>query len=245
MKKNLFLQDCRSGEALAQLFEGLHDVLFFVKNRDCELVAGNQLLLEHMGLTSIDELAAVNDFDVFSTELAQQYRDDDQEVMNSGVAKRQIIELFPNYLGDLTWFITSKIPLFDNDGQVCGLCGTLERYEGSHQFLRPFKEITKALDYIKDNYKTKISTNHLADLAGLSLRQFENRFKEVFDCTPYKYVIKLRILESCKMLMNKNVNISETALELGFYDQSAFSNTFKKHLGVTPLKYIRNHKSSK
>ena len=239
---DIFLGQCRLDQSMINLFDGLAGILFFVKNKDSQIVIGNQLLAEHMGFSSVSELQGKDDFDVFPIELAEQYRKDDLEVMRSGKGKRDIIELFPNYLGDLTWFITSKNPLYNTDGDVCGLCGTLTRYENSDQFIRPFKEISLALDYLKKHYCEKISNEQLAQVAGLSVRQFEMRFKEIFSCTAHQYIIKLRILKSCKFLIKQNLTIGEVALEMGFYDQSAFSRTFKKHVGMSPMKYIKNHR---
>ena len=91
------------------------------------------------------------------------------------------------------------------------------------------------------NYE-KISNVKLAEMTGISVRQFERRFKSVFSTTPHKYALKLRIFKACESLLNKNVTIAELALELGFYDQSAFSNTFKKHVGLSPLQYVSKNR---
>ena len=242
MKSDEFLKQCRLDKSFIGLFDGLTGILFFVKNKDSQIITGNQLLAEHMGFANIVDLIGKDDFDVFPVELAEQYRKDDLEVMASGNAKDQIIELFPNYLGDLAWFVTRKTPLCNEQGEVCGLSGTLSRYENSDHFMRPFKEISRALDYLKEHYCEKISNMQLAEIAGVSVRQFEIRFKEIFDCTAHQYMIKLRILKSCKLLLKRNMTISEVGLELGFYDQSAFSHTFKKQIGTSPMKYIKKHR---
>lgn len=241
MRKNIE-KLCLSQNFLS-LFEGLNDVLFFVKNEKCEIISANKLLAEHMGFDTTEELIGKNDFDIFPHELANQYRKDDMEVMKSKQPKYNIVELFPNYIGDLSWFSTSKIPLLDSNGKVAGVCGTLVHYENSNQLIRPYKEISKALEYIKENYATKLSNKQLAEMAGLSVRQFEIRFKEIFNCTVRQYIIKLKVLHSCKLLTKRNMNIAEVAYELGFCDQSSFSNTFKKQIGLTPLKYISKFKS--
>jgi len=224
---------------VVELFEGVHDVLFFVKNKDCEIIAANQLLSQHMGYDLISNLIGKNDFDIFPYELATQYRKDDLEILKSAIPKYNIIELFPNYLGDLNWFKTSKIPLFNQAGKVEGICGTLIPYENSDRLVRPYKEIYRALEYIKSHYCEKLSNKKLANIAGLSVRQFEVRFKGIFNCTVRQYIIKLKILKSCKMLTQQNMSIAEVAYDLGFCDQSLFTNTFKKHIGITPLKYIK------
>ena len=242
MVKDDFLQECVFSEGLLKLLENMKGVLFFVKNRKCELVRCNLLLAEHCGFSSVEGWTnAQDDFSIFQTELAEHYRLDDLEVLESGLAKENIVELFPNYLGDLAWFVTTKIPLFDANGNVRGLCGILQNYENSSNLGRPLGEIAEALEYIKKNYTKKISNADLAGEVGLSVRQFENRFKEVFGTTPHKYVLKLRVLKACDLLLSKNVTILEVANQLGFYDQSAFNLHFKSQIGLTPLKYIKKH----
>jgi len=243
MNKTAFLKDCQMSLDILRGFMDIKGLLFFLKNRKCELVWCNLLLAEHCGFSSIEECcAAQNDFNIHSTELAEQYREDDLEVIKTGHIKENIVELFPNYLGDLNWFVTTKVPLLNNQGEALGLYGVMQAYEHSSKLVRPLGEVSKALDYIRDNYCTKkISNKTLAGEAGLSVRQFENRFKEVFKTTPHQYIIKLKILKACDILLSRNLTIIEVAAELGFYDQSAFNLHFKRHVGMTPLKYIKKH----
>jgi len=222
-----------------ELFEGIKGVLFFLKSADCRIVSGNQLFAEHCGYEDAEALNGRSDFEIFPTEIAQQFRNDDLEVMQSKVAKQDVIELFPNYLGDLEWFVTNKIPLFDQAGTVVGLCGTCQIYEGSSHTMRPYKELYPAMQHIKTRLKQKLSNKELAAISGLSVRQFERRFKQIFHCSAHQYILKLRILKSCDLLLSCNMTIADVALEMGFYDQCAFSNQFKKIIGVSPLKYLK------
>ncbi|MCM8534045.1 MAG: AraC family transcriptional regulator [Lentisphaeraceae bacterium] len=228
-------------ENFIKLFESTKGILFFVKDKNCKLVTGNRLLVEHLGFSDKDEILGKSDFEIFPQELAERYFEDDQDVIKSRKAKENIVEVFPNYLGDLSWFVTCKIPLFDTNGDISGLCGILQSYDNSNSYARPLKEISKALEFIKDNYMKKISNEYLAGLCKLSVRQFENRFKEIFKVTPHQYLIKLKILKSCDILLTEDVPIIDVALDLGFYDQSAFTAHFKKQIGITPHQYIKKH----
>ncbi len=239
-----FLQDCMMSMDFVRVFDDIKGVLFFIKNQNCDLVWCNLRLAEHCGFSNVEDLVnAQDDFNIHSTEMAEQYRTDDLEVMKSGLVKEGIIELFPNYLGDLSWFVTKKIPLFNKAGEVIGLYGIMQTYENSAKLGRPLGEISKALEYIKAHFTEKISNQALAKQCGLSVRPFEKRFKEIFNSSPHQYIIKLRILKACDLLLSKNKTIIEVATDLGFYDQSAFNLHFKKHTGTTPLKYIKKHSS--
>jgi AraC-like DNA-binding protein len=237
------LNDFILSESFIKLFESTKGILFFIKDKSCKLITGNDLLVKHLGFSSKEEIRGKSDFEIFSQELAERYFEDDLEVIHSCKAKENIVEVFPNYLGVLSWFVTCKIPLFNTKGEIAGLCGILQSYDNSNSYTRPLKEIAPALEYIKDHYMKKVSNEFLAELCKLSVRQFENRFKEIFKVTPHQYLIKLKILKACDTLLTENTQIIDVAMDLGFYDQSAFTAHFKKQIGLTPHQYIKKHMS--
>ena len=236
-----FLSQIKADLGFSLLFQDLPQTLFFAKDKETRLIMGNKLFVHHCGFQEEEEIIGLKDDDIFPPELAEQYKTDDMNLLNTGESKSNIVELFPNYLGDPTWFSTTKIPLFNHQGEIIGLCGTCQSLDESSQFVRPYIELAKALEFIKQNYHQKISEEQLAHISCLSVRQFERRFKDTFKTTSHQYIIKLRILKSCKLLLKANKTIAEISLELGFYDQSAFSKAFKKYIKLTPLKYQKKH----
>ena len=72
----------------------------------------------------------------------------------------------------------------------------------------------------------------LAKLVGMSVRQFNRRFKEAFNTTPQSFFIRTRIQAACNEIRNTERSNSELAQSLGFYDQSSFTQHFRKHVGV-------------
>ena len=116
----------------------------------------------------------------------------------------------------------------------------LERYaERSVQLPKIRNEslrINRLCDYIRSNYRNKITLSELARLTDLSKFQVIRMFQKNKGLSPHEYQNQLRIREVCKLL-NKNVHIAEAALDTGFYDQSHMSKSFKSIIGVTPGKY--------
>ena len=242
MQKEFLKQICPDMH-FSLLFENLPGILFFVKDTKGRLIMGNKLFVHHCGLETQEELIGKDDYDIFPPELAEQYINDDRSILDTGQPKGNIIELFPNYLGDPIWFMTNKIPLFNSDGEVIGLCGTCQSYEESSHFIRPYLELSKAIEHIKNNYHRKIGIEELASMVNLSTRQFERRFKETFKTTAHQYILKLRILKSCDMLLKSNMTIADIALEVGFYDQSAYTKYFSKFMKMTPFQYQKKNRS--
>ena len=59
--------------------------------------------------------------------------------------------------------------------------------------------------------------------------------------TPIEYLNYYRIESACEQLLTTDYSITEVALNSGFNDASYFIKIFKKHRGITPKQYIRQH----
>jgi AraC-like DNA-binding protein len=95
--------------------------------------------------------------------------------------------------------------------------------------------------YIQNHFTENIAINNLATEYGLSLRQFERKFKEQLRITPRELIIKMRIQLACDQLQDPKNELSEIAYSCGFYDQSALTRQFKKHMGFTPSQYRKHY----
>jgi AraC-like DNA-binding protein len=221
------------------LFENLPGTLFFAKDRESRLMLGNPAFLRRCGLHSEEDLLGFSDDELFPPRLAAKYRADDQTVMATGKPLLGIIELFPGEQGQPDWSITDKLPLFERDGEVCGLCGTVRSYEGARAALQPYLELAPVADFIKANFREKLDVPNLAEIAGLSVRQLERRFRRTFQTSPRAYLIRTRILAACDLLANAKQSVTEVALEVGFYDHSDFSRQFRRIIGQSPTDYRR------
>lgn len=224
-------------DGLRQLFEHLPGTLFFAKNTEGEIMFGNRHFVERCGCATEDELIGRTDAEIFPPHMAAKYREDDLEVMRTGRPMLQIVELFPSRHGEPEWFITDKLPLFDEAGHVVGVCGIVRSYEGSRRALQPYLDLAPVADYIKVHSGEAISVRELARMAGLSVRQFERKFFETFHTTPKHYLMRLRVLLACDELLETRQSITEIALAAGFCDHSAFARHFRKHMGVSPREY--------
>lgn len=100
--------------------------------------------------------------------------------------------------------------------------------------------IRRALDYLRDNYKEEFSLCRLSEIAGLSKYYLDRAFKRATGYPPYAYITLLRIERAKQLLSTTHMPIVEIALEVGFSDQSHFTNAFKRFTGVTPISvYLR------
>jgi AraC-like DNA-binding protein len=234
-------QETLRAGSVSGLFDNLPDTLFFAKDREKRLMAGNKLFVERCGYSDEAEMSGHDDYDIFPVDMAETFRATDELVIESGEPRVGVIEHFPNLLGDPEWFITDKIPLFSTTGECAGLCGIVRSYERSHAALQPYLDLLPAAEYLRGNLNEKVTIPELAHHVGMSTRNLQRRFIETFKVTPQHYLAKLRVLKGCELLVHTNQSITEIAVEVGFYDHSAFSNRFSEIVGVSPSAYRKRY----
>jgi AraC-like DNA-binding protein len=77
----------------------------------------------------------------------------------------------------------------------------------------------------------------LARLAGLSPYHFLRTFKRVTGVTPHQWVLRARLRDAARRLVETRAPITEIALDVGFEDLSNFIRTFRAEFGVSPSRY--------
>lgn len=91
--------------------------------------------------------------------------------------------------------------------------------------------------YINNNLDKKISIEDLAAKAYMSKFHFIRVFKKTFGYTPHEFIINSRINAAKFYLLSSNKTLKEIVFLCGFTSESAFSNSFKKVVNISPTKY--------
>lgn len=94
-------------------------------------------------------------------------------------------------------------------------------------------QIKRACDYLIANYSENISLEKLAGVADLSAFHFSRVFSEKFGMPPHAFQVQLRVNQA-KKLLRDGLEITQTAFQTGFADQSHLTRHFKRIVGVTP-----------
>ncbi len=222
---------------LRQLFDHLPGTLFFAKDSQGRLMLANPAFVRHCGYEREEQIVGRTDDWMFPPRLADKYRRDDRVVLQSQKPLLGLIELFPNADGKPEWFVTDKLPLFGRDGQVAGVCGTVRSYETQHAAIQPYLELADTAEHLKQNFRGPLNAARLARMAGMSVRQFERKFRSTFQTTPRAYLMRMRIMHACSLLLNTQMPITEVALQSGFYDHSDFARQFQRLMGLSASAY--------
>jgi len=224
---------------LSALFDDLPGVSFFIKDREHRLVMVNNGFLPRLGLSQA-ELFGKTDFDLFPARLAEHFRREDREIFTSKLPKLNILELVFNSQGLPDWYLTNKYPLFNNRGDVIGLMGTVRPYgDGEKKELKWERddEIGRAVNHVRNHFRAEISIGDLVKVSGLSHRKLHRGFIELFGVAPMQFITRTRIEAACDDLLTSSKKLSVIAKENGFYDQSSFTQLFRRQMKITPLKY--------
>lgn len=236
-----FLASLSAPDQLTGILDHLGDISIFAKNRDFQLTYGNRHFYGRFGFTEASDFIGKNDFELYPRPLAEKFRVDDERVFSTGAPLLNIVELFLNQQGIPDWFITQKVPLHGKDGGIVGLMGAIRRYQIDDE-IGGETAVSAAAHSIRKEPGKRWIMQDLARKIGLSQRQFDRKFRETYGITPQNYLMKTRIQAACHALRQAGSEISKVALELGFYDQSAFTVQFRRNMGITPLKYQRRYR---
>jgi PAS domain S-box-containing protein len=220
-----------------RLFDHLPDVAFFLKDSNFRIMGASRLFYERFGFQKESQIIGKDDFELFPVRLAETFRKDDKAVLEEGEPRLNLVELFFNRQGIPDWFVTNKLPLRDSAGRVIGIMGTTASIEARKAFLQPFLNLEKAVSFIKEHFRKKISVEELAAHVHMSARQLHRRLCEAFGVGPQAFILKLRIQAACEALQREGTQIGNVAQDLGFCDQSAFTQAFHKHIGLTPRQF--------
>ena len=93
----------------------------FMKDLDCRHLLVNKYYEEAAGVKKEDVLGKT-DFEIFPKEVANQIVSVDRKVMSSA-KMRTFEEKVPHPDGTLRHYLTTKVPLFNAEGNVYGMCG--------------------------------------------------------------------------------------------------------------------------
>ena len=97
--------------------------------------------------------------------------------------------------------------------------------------------IKKAQIYIEENFEEKLNINDIAKIVHLNARSFLRRFKKATANTPLEYIQRVKIEAAKKRLESSADTILQVMYGIGYIDEKAFRNTFRKYTGLSPKEY--------
>jgi transcriptional regulator GlxA family with amidase domain len=147
------------------------------------------------------------------------------------------VELVPQGQGFLDWSITTKKPLLNHQGEICGIIGITRPFDQGTTSLRKNEELGAALERLHRHYRENIAITELARTANLSPSSFLRKFKATFSMTPKEYLRHLRVQEASHLIVRTTQTFAQISHHCGFSDQAHFSREFSRILKEPPSAY--------
>jgi AraC family transcriptional regulator len=99
------------------------------------------------------------------------------------------------------------------------------------------------VDFVQAHLSQNLSLDALAQHTGYSTYHFARLFRSTLGESPHQYVLRQRVERAHELLKRPDLPLVEVALATGFAHQSHLTQQFKRHFGVTPSAYRREHAS--
>lgn len=100
--------------------------------------------------------------------------------------------------------------------------------------------ISRAIDWLKDNFSKPVKVEELARKAGLSLSAFHNHFRAMTAMSPLQYQKRMRLNEARRLMLTEHFDASRAAFQVGYESPSQFSREYSRQFGAPPARDIKN-----
>lgn len=218
----------------------LSDIRVLVKDRKRRFVWVSDNVPSRHGFGSPQEMIGLSDIDINPKSLATTYSKDDLFVLNTGKPIFNKLEISFDEYGLPNWFRVNKAPLYDRQQRVIGIIATIQPLPKNQVLPETSGDLKPVTDWIHAHLGEQVRVDHLASLIHVTARQLERRLKWATGLTPLQFINRCRVMESCRLLRETDNAIGKIAIDVGFYDQSAYTKIFRGQLGLTPLQYRKS-----
>ena len=104
-----------------------------------------------------------------------------------------------------------------------------------HVGLTPF-QVKQVQEFILAHLDQPIRMTELAQCVRLSRFHFARRFKQTVGQTPGQFTSHLKMQKAKELLLTTPSSVIEVGMEVGYDNPSHFSTTFKKVMGISPIR---------
>ena len=101
-------------------------------------------------------------------------------------------------------------------------------------------QISRSIDWLKENFSKPVKMEELASKAGLSLSAFHNHFRTMTAMSPLQYQKRMRLNEARRLMLTEHIDASRAAFKVGYESPSQFSREYSRQFGAPPMRDIKN-----
>lgn len=101
-------------------------------------------------------------------------------------------------------------------------------------------KIYKAVEYITENYKDRLTINDIAAKVNMAPSTFFRVFKQITLISPLQYQKRLRLHEAQRLMLTESLTATEAAYNVGYESITQFTREYKKIFNSSPAKNIKS-----
>jgi len=122
------------------------------------------------------------------------------------------------------------------EGLLLELLAAVARSRGTADGPTP-SWVRRALSMLQDAPQARLSLGAIASELGVHPATLARGFRRAYGCTLGQMQRRLRLSHAAHQLSATERSLAAIAQEAGFFDQSHFSNSFRRQLGTSPSRY--------
>lgn len=101
-------------------------------------------------------------------------------------------------------------------------------------------KIKHAKELIIKDMNNPPSLQDLAKEVGLNIKKLKTDFKEFYGVPVFTFLLNYKMELAKKLLLEKQLNVNEIGLNLGYSTSSHFITAFKRKFGITPKQFTKS-----
>jgi transcriptional regulator GlxA family with amidase domain len=102
------------------------------------------------------------------------------------------------------------------------------------------QQISKAIDWLKNNYTIQLRIDDLARQVNMSVSTFHHHFRALTAMIPLQFQKRLRLNEARRLMLSEPLDATTAAFQVGYESTSQFSREYSRLFGAPPLRDITN-----
>jgi AraC-like DNA-binding protein len=163
----------------------------------------------------------------------------------------QLREAVFNFAGELDVVDRRFLPLLvaNSTEEICiGIltCLSEQVLEAERSPAAPSElQLGRVEQYIVANFSRPLTLETLAEISGVGARSVFRHFRSRYDCTPHKYLGKIRLEMAHGMLLGcrDERSVASVALQCGFPSLNSFAQTYRKRFGEPPSPMLADRRT--
>lgn len=125
------------------LMDTLPDHIYFKDKQSRFITVSKSQAKDILGENSAEKLIGLTDFDLFDDDHAKNAYEDEQRIIRTGegIVNKEEKETYPN--GKIYWASTTKLPIYDSEGNITGVFGLSRNITKLKQLLNEVEKLSE------------------------------------------------------------------------------------------------------